>query len=354
MGYKIHQVIDALDYGDAVSNHCLELQEIFNEFGIPNTIYSKFYNEKVAKHRLSIEKIKVAEEDVLIFHFSGKSVVIEDIVKLSCKKIMIYHNITPHYYFEGMEPHYTHCLEGRQQLVQLSEKFDLYVGVSEYNVMELSEIGCSPCAILPITVDLEIKNTPPRNKGVVGDGRKFIFVGRVAPNKRHEDVLNIFEYYYTYINTNSELFLIGNYSDYELYYKRLVNIVDTLNSKERITFTGKVTSEELDYHYKSADAFISMSEHEGFCVPLLESMSYGVPTFAYSAGAIDSTIGNAGIKILLKDTERIAELIDYVIENKKLEKEVIDKQYDWLNNFSVSKTKIALRKILDQVKKNDG
>lgn len=351
MDSRIFQVIDALDYGDAVSHHCIELHRALTFLGYKNQIYSKFTHEKVTSFREDFEKIKVRKEDIIIFHFSGKSLLAKELNKLNCKKILIYHNITPHYFFEGMEPHYSHCLEGRAQLKELSGNFNLYLGDSQFNVDELKAFGCSPCEVLPIVVEIEAKKykkKPISQKNDVGE--KFIFVGRVAPNKKHEDIIRVFDYFYTYINPRSELYLIGNYNDYLPYHNKLTELIGKLSSKNNIHFTGKVSSEELDYHYRSADVFVSMSEHEGFCVPLLESMSYGLPTFAFDAGAISSTMGSAGIKLKSKEPADVAELINYILENEELEKNIIENQYKWVEHFSVENTIKTLKRVIEQVK----
>ncbi|MDF9840212.1 MULTISPECIES: glycosyltransferase family 4 protein [unclassified Paenibacillus] len=350
MESRVYQIIEALDYGDAVSTHCIELKNILSGAEIVNDIFSKYVNEKMENFRKPISELKVSKQDVLIFHYSGKSSLINTIKALNCKKILIYHNITPHHYFEGMEPHYTHCLEGRKQLSQLRGMFDLYLGDSEYNVQELDEIGCSPTGVLPIVVDMAIKNNKKVRTKNEQDEIKFIFVGRVAPNKKHEDIIRIFEYYHTYINPNSKLYLVGNYNDYSLYYNQLMMLVQTMVSKNSIQFTGKISEGELDYHYRTADIFLSMSEHEGFCVPLLESMSYGVPTFAFDAGAIRTTLGKAGVLITSKDYDYIGELIHLILNNQALREEIINNQYDWINNFSIEATEDALLKYIDKVR----
>lgn len=349
---NIYQIIDALDYGDAVSNHCLEIKKILDLSNIENSIHSKYYHEKVAIYRESIEELIVSKQDIIIFHFSGKSNLVNYIKKMKCKKVLIYHNITPEIYFENMEPHYTHCLEGRSQLSSLVGIFNYYVGDSLYNVNELEKLGCSPCGVLPITVELDIKKTMRTRFKVKPKETKIIFVGRVAPNKMHEDIIKTFEYFHTYIDPQSKLFLIGNFEAYEVYYDRLLNLCKDLLSKEQIIFTGKISAEELDFHYKTADVFLSMSEHEGFCVPILESMSYGIPTFAYKAGAIETTMGHAGVKLLTKKHDDIAELINYILEDQVLISSIVENQYNWLDNFSVEKTSSCLLDLIEQVRKD--
>jgi glycosyltransferase involved in cell wall biosynthesis len=346
---KIHQIIEALDYGDAVSNHAIDLSKQLTELGFQNSIYSKYVHEKVNNFRLPIEELQTEKDDVLLFHFSGKTSMFDVIRKQKCKKILLYHNITPHYFFQGMEPHYTHCFEGRKQLKEIAGLFDMYLGDSEYNVKELEQVGCSQTRVLPISVDLKIKGDR-KQYTIKKKGRKFLFVGRVAPNKKHEDIMRIFEYYYQYIDRDSTLYFVGNYQDYLPYYNKLVSYKNTLQSSDKIIFTGKVSSEEVHYHYSTADVFICMSEHEGFCVPLLESMSYGIPTFAYDSGAIRSTMQNAGVIITKKMHEEIAELVDVILNDTQLTQEIIDQQYEHLSFFSREKALKNLEQIIQEVR----
>jgi glycosyltransferase involved in cell wall biosynthesis len=247
-----------------------------------------------------------------------------------------------------MDQHYRHCLEGRQQLEKLVGKFDYYIADSDFNVQELIKLGCSPASVMPIVVDLKVRGVRKVYRSKTP--KKFIFIGRVAPNKKHEDIILIFNYYYSYIDPASELYLVGNYQDYMPYYNKLKNLVDSLPSRSNIHFTGKVSDGELDYHYKTADAFICMSEHEGFCVPILESMSYGVVTFAYDSGAIRTTMGDSGILITEKMHEEIAELISYVLDNEQLSQSIIDRQYNWLTHFSREKSIQRLSAIIDKMR----
>ena len=344
----IYQVLDALDYGDAVSNYVIEISKMLNELNIENKIYSLYVHNKVVQLYNPINQMKIGKNDIILYHFSGKSNIIDQVLSSKCKKALIYHNITPHHFFEGMEPHYHHCLEGREQLANLSGKFDYYIGDSEFNTHELEQMGCSPTMVMPIVVDLPVR--AKRKIYSSKSKKKFIFIGRVAPNKKHEDVIKIFDYYYSYINPDSELFLIGNFQDYMPYYNKLKNIITNLPSRDNIHFTGKVSNEELDYHYKTADVFLCMSEHEGFCVPLLESMSYGVITIAYDSGAIRTTMGDSGVLILEKLHEDIAELISFILEHEQLAQSIIDNQYKWLINFSRENSRQRLLSIINKMR----
>ncbi|KRE51056.1 glycosyltransferase family 4 protein [Paenibacillus sp. Soil724D2] len=346
---RVFQLLDALDYGDAVSNHAIEINNMLIEMGIFTKIYSIYAHQKVDTFRESINEIKVKKDDVIIFHFSGKSSLLNKINRLRCKKVLIYHNITPHHYFEGMEPHYTQCLDGRMQLEELVGMFDLYLGDSQFNVSELLNLGCEPSRVMPIIVDLKIKSSK-RKYTISNNGTKFLFVGRVAPNKKHEDVMRIFDYYCTYIDPNAILYFVGNYNDYMLYYEKLLNIRSNLTSGRKIIFTGKVSNDELVHHYKTADVFLCMSEHEGFCVPLLESMSYGLPTFAFDSGAINSTMGASGVLITEKRFDDIAELIDILLNKQEIAREIVEKQYLWLDNFTRAKSIGLLAEILEEVR----
>ena len=268
-------------------------------------------------------------------HFSGKNHTWETVLKANCKKVLVYHNITPAEFFNN-SIHGERCSEGEQQLLELYKYYNYYLADSEFNVQSLKQLGINKDVdVLPILIDFSkidrlLKNKRKKNTEI----KTFLFVGRVAPNKKHEDIIDLFEYYFKNINCNSKLVFVGNYADYMDYFDKLQNKINNLYSSKNIIFTGKIDDEHLYQYYLDADVFICMSEHEGFCIPLLESMYFGIPTIAFDAGAIHTTMGDAGILIKHKSAEKIAKLIHVILTNENIQKQIVDKQYAWVRNFS--------------------
>lgn len=346
---KIVQVLDALDYGDGVSNDVINKYKLLKEMGYDTAIYSKWVHDKVSKYFNDIDTLKLSKDDILMHHFSGHSFILENIHMLSCKKVLVYHNITPQEFYSGEENTGKHD-KGIEQLIMYKDKYDYFLGDSQFNIECLQQLEVTKQGdVLPILIDFrKIEKSECFNIRDNKDQKVFSFVGRVAENKKHEDVIDIFEYYYTNIDSNSKLILVGNY-EYSLnYYNNLIHKLSELNCKNNVIFTGKIDDEELYNYFKCVDIFICMSEHEGFCIPLLESMYCKVPTMAFDACAIKYTMGNAGVLVKEKNPRVLAELAHVIISNPDIRCRILENQKKWVNLFS--KENIAL-KLKDLIKK---
>lgn len=337
---QVHQILPSISYGDAISNHVLEIRAILKSWGYKSDIYAQHIHPKlvhVTKSYTEYEKLS-SSENILIFHFSIGSDVSGFVKTLPDKKILIYHNITPYNYFLGINDTLVHLLRtGRKELSEYAGITDLALGDSEYNRKELDGIGFKNTGVLPIIVDFDNYNQEPDKKILnkfEDDYTNFIFVGRLSPNKKQEDVIKVFYYYNKCINQNSRLFLVGSYNGTEKYYAKLQKLVKRLNLEKNVYIPGHVDFKELLAYYKLSDVFISMSEHEGFCVPLLESMHFGIPIIAYNSTAVPYTLGGSGILFSEKRYEEVAELSHIIVEGKKLRDMIIKKQKERLNEFN--------------------
>ena len=152
-----------------------------------------------------------------------------------------------------------------------------------------------------------------------------MFVGRMIPNKKIEDVIRFFHAYNRWFNPRSRLLLVGAHSGFERYVAMLQNLIDRLGVPD-VHFLGHVSNAELTAYYELADVFLCASEHEGFCVPLVESFHMGVPVLAYAATAIPATMDGAGILYHDKDPVRVAALIDQVATNRHVAEGIVESQ----------------------------
>jgi len=324
-------MLTSIRYGDAISNDVLEIKKILDSWGYESMIFSQHIHPKlthVAKFFTEYQKYS-SPENILIFHFSIGSEISKLVKMLPDKKIIIYHNITPHGYFEGINDTLAHLLkEGRKELEEYAGIADLALGDSEFNRKELEKLGFKKTGVMPIIIDFELYKQEPDKKVVkkfYDDNVNFLFVGRVSPNKKQEDIIKTFYYYNKFINSRSRLFLVGSYTEVEKYYVQLTTLVKQLNLKN-VHIIGQVDFKELLAYYKLADVFISMSEHEGFCVPLVESMYFGIPIIAFDSTAIPYTLNGCGVLFKEKRYEEVAELVNFMIENKEFKHRIIEKQ----------------------------
>jgi glycosyltransferase involved in cell wall biosynthesis len=226
-------------------------------------------------------------------------------------------------------PHLARQVEdGRRQLGLFAPRSELALGVSEFNRRELEAAGFRRTGVFPIFPEARLRPGPRRPvlHRLFRDGRRnLLFVGRVICNKKIEDLVRVFAVYQRYLEPKSRLIVVGDTWGYEAYYLPLERMVRELGLFE-VIFTGQVEDEELPDFYSVADAFLCLSEHEGFCVPLLEAMSFGVPVLAYDAGAVAETLQGGGVLLKDKRPEVVAELVHAVLSDPALRAAVLATQ----------------------------
>lgn len=177
----------------------------------------------------------------------------------------------------------------------------------------------------------------------------MLFVGRIAPNKAHEDIIKSFYYYKKYVSEDSRLILVGNDGGFENYSKLLKKLIKELNLESDVIFPGHIKFEEILAFYKVADLFLCMSEHEGFCVPLVESMFFEIPILAYNSSAIKYTLGNSGVIVNKKDYFLISELMNFILSDENVKKEIIKKQNKRLEDFKLEKVEKQLLEFIKRI-----
>lgn len=342
---RIIQLMPTLSYGDGVGNDALALDKILKEQGYSTKIYAENIDSRVKKGLA--EKLgkmpKLNKKDVILYHLSTGTELNEKLKDYPGKKIVVYHNVTPAHFFKPYSNASVRlCEEGRKGIRYLKDVADYCLADSDYNKYELEECGYQ-CKIdtLPILIPFEDYEKQP-SKEVINkyndDWTNIVFVGRVAPNKKQEDIIKTFYYYKKYINPKSRLFLVGSYSGLERYYNRLNKYVEELELED-VYFTGHTKFDEILAYYRIADVFLCMSEHEGFCIPLVEAMYFKVPIVAYSYTGVKETLSYAGLKLEEKDCKVAVEMINLLVENKELRENVIEVQNKRLGDFAYEKVR---------------
>ena len=341
---RVVQMVPFLNLGDAVGNDILTLRDLLITAGYDTAIYAEQTDPRVEdKHDITlIDFLPILnEDDVIIYHLSTKSTLHDIIPMMKCRKIAIYHNVTPGAFFKEYSPFISSvCDHGVEEVKQLREVFDYCLAVSDFNRRDLLSYGYDcPIDIRPILVPFEdYKKTPSQDIIDRYNDCKtnILFIGRVVPNKRFEDVIAAFSCYKKFYDSDARLFLVGNSDGMDLYKNRLDEYVNRLGVKD-VKFTGKIPFDEILAYYKVADVFLCMSEHEGFCVPLVEAMFFDVPIVAYASSAIPETLSGAGILLKEKDPLITAGFIDKLVTDEKLRNSVIKGQRKRLIDFSYEK-----------------
>jgi glycosyltransferase involved in cell wall biosynthesis len=336
---EIHQLSAGFAPGDAISSHALALRDLLRSWGHTSHIYARYVENAVAHECRPIEAFLPGPDSIAIYHYSiGAEEVSSRFLRSPGKRILIYHNITPHTFFAPYSPaQYELTRKGRAALKDLSDRVDLAVGDSAFNCAELAENGFRNPRVLPLLLDLDgLTRTAPSRltlRRYEDDWTNVLFVGRIAPNKRQDDVIGAFAHYNRRINRRSRLFLVGHWQGMENYLADLREEVRDAGVADHVVFTGSVDRATLAALYRLADVFVCLSEHEGFCVPLLEAFHFDVPVLAYAAAAVPDTMGDAGVLVTRKDYPVLAEVVHLLASDAWLRTRVLRRQHERLDDF---------------------
>lgn len=351
----VHQLLTSLVPGDAISNEALTIRRILLEEGHESRIFGYYHHASLASHftHSSQFPLYAAPEALLLYHFSIGSPVSKIYFQSPGRKGMIYHNITPHAFF--LDYHRIlakECYKGRKELETFVKRTDLALGDSEYNRRELEELGFPKTGVLPIVADFSLFDTEPNpvtERLLKDDKFTLLFVGRIIPNKKIDDLLRLFAVYQKYYNPNSRLILAGEYRGFERYLAEIQQIVGRYDLKE-VWIPGHVPFDDLVAYYRRADLYLSLSEHEGFGVPLLEAFHNKIPVIAYDAAAVAETMNGGGLLIKSKDPERICGLIEALRNDPSLRKRVVQGEEKALEKYRYHNIRSLLLDHLERLK----
>lgn len=350
---QLHQFSESANYGDGVTNGMLYMQKIFQEMGFVSNIYAERYDEKLEGKILSYQKIdKNDKNQVFFIHYSIYYDFSKWLDSFDVQKHMIYHNITPAEFFKDNPYLYKACKEGREILPKLKHKFVGYIGDSFLNTKELSDLGYENVKTIPLLIDISKKLSCSFDKDyldLISKDFSVMFVGRIAPNKSQHDLIQIAKEYKNY-NNDFKFYIIGGTTD-KTYENKLQEEILQNNLTQNVILTGKISDEKLYAHYRTASIFLCMSEHEGFGIPLVEAMLFGVPVIAFNSSNIKDTLNGGGILFNEKKYDYIAATINLIRKNRAFKRAIllvqkqainiyehtgiVEKLIDYLNHFSI-------------------
>jgi L-malate glycosyltransferase len=348
----VNQWVPAAHRGDAIGDSARRVRGLLRAMGHNAELFALTIDDGLKDDVRRFDDPAARRGDLTIFHYALPSPMTAAFRSLGGGRILQYHNVTPASYFAPYDPALFRLARlGRQELATLAGGVDLALGDSEYNRRELESVGFAPTAVFPIAVDTtRVTQTAgrPALDETLDDGLvNFLFVGRIAPNKKIEDHIRLAEVYKRYIDAYYRFIFVGRYDVVPRYYstiRALMTEYRLLN--DRFVFTGAVPDEELAAYYRHAAVYISLSEHEGFCVPLVEAMAADVPVLAYAAAAVPDTLGGAGVQFAPKDFEYAAELLGALAFDDALRARVIAGQRRRLAEFGDARITSELENLL--------
>jgi len=348
----INQWVPTAHQGDAIGDSARRVRGMLRAAGHTSDLYALTMDDELRGDVRLFEDPEARRGDVTIFHFALPSPMTAAFASVDGARILQYHNITPAAFFAPYDAGLFRLASlGRQELRSLVGQVDLALGDSEFNRKELEQMGFAPTGVMPIAVNIErITNAPrrPALEKILGDGlSNILFVGRIAPNKRIEDHIRLAETYKRHVDSYYRFIFVGRCDGLPTYYAQVWALIAEFHMlPDRFWFTGPVPDEDLAAFYRWADVYVSLSEHEGFCVPLVEAMAADVPVLAYAAGAVPETLGGAGVLFHPKDLELAAELLGTLVYDRPVRDRIIEGQRRRLADFAPAQIERRLLEIV--------
>ena len=322
---------------DATGNHTRLIREILEEHEIGVRIVVERDLEP-DRNVVTLNKWK-ADAHLSVLQHSIGSEVAQHIIDRRIPVVVNYHNITPAHFFRVWQPHLANSAErGRRQLRRLAPLSRRAIADSEFNARELTVMGFEDVVVSPVLWRLGTRAAQGTSgpAPVAPDGGTVLFVGRIAPNKCHHDLISALAVL-SRKRPLSRLVLVGDASPVE-YLDCLRNLATRLGVEDQVVFAGKVPDKNLLRWYQQADVFACASEHEGFGVPLVEAMANGLPVVAYEAAAVAETVRGAGIVLSDKRPATLALAFDRVMGDEQLARALSDQGLRLAQRFDISVT----------------
>ncbi len=347
---QVHQFHSGTAFGDAITNGMFYVQKLLRKIGFQSEIYAEHIAPDLEGRIKHFSRYESDPGNAIIVHHSMGHDQIGWIEKLEDKKLLIYHNVTPVSFFEEGSFLRRYALKGREMLHELKPLMSAAAGDSEENAGELTACGYLEPLVLPALLDRQKIADGAWNERLVQEESRhhvILFVGRIARNKCQHDLVTMAAALRRYTRRDFKLVLVGGYDRNDSYYQSLAKQIEDQNLQEIVRLTGKVSDEDLRAWYRAASVYVSMSEHEGFGVPFIESMAFDLPIVAYSCHAIPGVLGEAGLLFEKKDMEWVPALVAEVLENRSLRRNILRAQRRRLSAFSEPEILRQLKKFLE-------
>lgn len=325
---RIYQVLPSFSQHDAIGNDAVLIDKFLKEDGIESDIFYSERGDGPLARPISKMVDEWMNETLILYHFSVASTVAHYLAGLPSKIWARYHNITPPKFFnQGAEGAAREtCRVGRSQIPFVAAISDVVIADSSYNGEELAPFTRSPIYTQPIFRDYGALASLPEDRVFAEKLRsiaepKILFVGRVAPNKCQHDLVQLAYLYRKAVGKRIKVILAGSFfsSDYkkaiEGFAKDLgLTLSKGFDENADVMVLGMVSDEQLASLYRHSDLYVSMSEHEGFGVPLVESLWFDLPVVAHDACAVAETLGDAGTLVNKKDWVGVLEAVHDKLE----------------------------------------
>jgi glycosyltransferase involved in cell wall biosynthesis len=364
---RIDQWVPALHRGDAIGDSARLMRDAFRRWGHEADVWAPDIDAELEGEARPYAAFPASggdgARDVVILHYALPSRMSDDLLAFGGRRVLLHHNVTPPEFFAQWDPEMVSiCARGREEVKRFGGHVDLALADSEFSRRELEAEGFARTGVLPIYLDFTRYREQPGRvmQRMLDDGRtNLLFVGRLTPNKRQEDLIRLASYWKRFISPAVRLVLVGRLPRRATgegrplrshYYDALQAFAyEEGLTPEEVFFAGHVEHDDLLACYASASVFVSMSEHEGYGVPLVEAMLMGVPVLARRAAAVGFTLGEGGITFEGSRIAEIAETARALTSDQELRGRVLAAQERRLAQLAPDAVEVVLRRFVESL-----
>ncbi len=325
---RVDQIVPSLASRDAIGVHTLAVADALRAAGIMSDIFYGDCSPDLVKRARPVGALgRPAKDRWLLYQSSIGSPIFDAFARRSEPKLVNYHNITPADLLQTWEPGVGYEVGlGREQLGRVASQCRLAIADSAFNEADLIEAGFASTAVVPLLIDMTVHPEADAARlrsmraAKADGGPDFLFVGKVSPHKAPHDLVKMLAVYRRLYHPDARLHLVGSPLG-RRYGPALEAFIDDLDLTKAVTVVGSVAPEELEAYYRSADVFVCASDHEGFCVPIVEAMAHDLPVVAYGVAAVPETVEDAGLLLRSKDPLLFAAAVHRVVEDERLRRQ---------------------------------
>jgi glycosyltransferase involved in cell wall biosynthesis len=318
----VHQLLPTAAPHDAITGQAFAWRDLLRGWGHESEIVAEDVHPDLTAsvRRTNRAGRRFLKGGRVILRYALWSATVEAALRSRARLALCYHNITPGNLLRDFNPALADlCDRGRDGLAVFRGHTDALIADSSFNAADLRDAGLGEASVVPLLLGLP-PNAPRRDPNAEPI---VLTVGRIVPNKRLEDVVRAFSLYQRHHASNASLVIVGSDRGFENYRSALDVLVARLGVR-RVFFTGPISSEARDAWYRRADVYLSLSVHEGFCAPVIESLAHGTPVVARAAGAVPETLGGAGLVLDGPDPPLVAEGLHELASSRSTRRALFD------------------------------
>jgi glycosyltransferase involved in cell wall biosynthesis len=342
---NVHQVLSGAGPHDAITTEALMFRSQFRRWGWGGADWAARIGPGLNGAMTAVARMRADPDDVVLLHHSAGTPRLEELLALPNPKVLLYHNVTPASWLWDYSPIVAlHCARGRDQLSELIRAVDVVAADSEFNASELSALGAPAADVIPLLVDLAPLGSPI-DREVDSEAPVVMFVGRLSPHKRQDEVIRAFAAYRRHRAPGARLSLVGDPLT-PAYAELLRGLAEQL-APGAVTIESGLSPAQLGDRYRAADVFLCLSAHEGFCIPLLEAFHFGLPVVARPAGAVPEVVGDAALLAPDDDLAVVSELLHLAVTDVSLRVTLRERGRRRLEAFAPEPIALRLRAVVE-------